>query len=356
MRRMLLCLVTFLAPAAPASAASRPDLAVGRITTSAVTVGPCTAAGCDVRVAVTARVVNRGTRRAARTKLAFFLSRDGRRDRGDVEGLRAPVRAIRGGRARSADVAVSLTGVAPGVYRLIACADVARRIRERGERNNCRASRAFTVRAPLVEPPLAPPAAPAPAPTAPQAPAGCQEDWRRELCALITEAVNRKLFLDMADVVSFALLFQHHRTGQSIPNSIAAGAIETVRRAWDPVRGQTGLPNYRVAGFLGYWADGPYGNLEWQKYPGALDTAEEFGSWWQTYLIVQNTARQNAINQTLNAILQSELAWRNAMDGWKAYDLRLLTAQQYSDATVFAHRTLEDARAAVDAASSAIKP
>ena len=159
MRCALLCLVTFLALAAPASAASRPDLAVGRVTTSGLTVGPCTAAGCDVRLSVAARVVNRGTRRAGQAKLAFFLSRDARRDSGDVEALRTSVRAIRGGRARSADAAVSLTRVAPGAYRLIACADIARRIRERGEGNNCRASRSFTVQAPVVQ---APPAAPAP--------------------------------------------------------------------------------------------------------------------------------------------------------------------------------------------------
>ena len=35
------------------------------------------------------------------------------------------------------------------------------------------------------------------------------------------------------------------------------------------------------------------------------------------------------------------------MDDWKAYDLKLVTAQQYSDVTVFAHRTLEDAQTAV---------
>ena len=79
-------------------------------------------------------------------------------------------------------------------------------------------------------------------------------------------------------------------------------------------------------------------------FPGRLDTPEEFLSWWQTYAIVQSTARQNAINHRLNGIVESEVAWRNAMEDWKAYDLRLITAQQYSDATVFAHRTLEDRR------------
>jgi hypothetical protein len=69
----------------------------------------------------------------------------------------------------------------------------------------------------------------------------------------------------------------------------------------------------------------------------------------------ENTARQNAINHHLNAMIGSELAWRNAMDDWKAYDMRLITAQQYSDATVFAHRTLEDARTDVANAENAVK-
>jgi hypothetical protein len=53
--------------------------------------------------------------------------------------------------------------------------------------------------------------------------------------------------------------------------------------------------------------------------------------------------------------VESEVAWRNAMEEWKAYDLRLITAQQYSDATVFAHRTLEDAQTAVLRAENAVK-
>lgn len=152
-----------------------------------------------------------------------------------------------------------------------------------------------------------------------------------------------------------SLLYQHHRTGQPIAPSIAAGVIEPFRTAWDPVRGQAGLSTYRVAGFLDFWVYSSYAGVDWPRYPDALDTRQEFDSWWQTYGIVQNTARQNAINHSLNGIVQSELAWRNAMDEWKAYDMRLITAQQYSDATVFAHRTLEDAQTAVLAAENAIK-
>jgi hypothetical protein len=171
----------------------------------------------------------------------------------------------------------------------------------------------------------------------------------------IAAAMANRAFFDMADAVTFALLYQHHRTGQAIAPSIAAASIEPHRTAWDPVRGQAGLATYRVAGFLDFWKFSTYAGVDWPRYPDALDTPAEFLSWWQTYAIVQNTARQNAINHRLNAMIGSELAWRNAMDDWKAYDMRLITAQQYSDATVFAHRTLEDARTAVANAENAVK-
>ena len=131
--------------------------------------------------------------------------------------------------------------------------------------------------------------------------------------------------------------------------------IEPYRTAWDPVRGQTGLPYYRVGGFLDFWVYGGYAGVDWARYPAAMDTREELAGWQETYGIVQFTARQNAINHRLNAIVASEAAWRKAMDELKAYDQRLITAQQYSDATVFAHRTSEDVETALANAENAIK-
>ena len=167
------------------------------------------------------------------------------------------------------------------------------------------------------------------------------------MCAEVAKAMADRTFFDMADAVTFVLLYQHHRTKQAIASSIAAGAIDPLRTAWDPVRGQAGLSTYRVAGFLNFWVYGSYAGVDWPRFPNALDTQDQFLSWWQTYGIVQGTARQNAINNSLNAIVESEAAWRKAFNDWKAYDLKLVTAQQYSDATVFAHRTLEDAQTAV---------
>lgn len=331
-----------LASAAPASAAGRPDMEVARATAENVQAS-CDTAGCSVRLTASARIVNRGAKRAGRARLGFFLSGNARRDGGDAAAGRKWVAALGGGQGRRLHAVLFAGGIAPGTYRLIACADVTRRVRERREGNNCRASAPLAVQGP---------AAPQPQTAGPCAEPG----WRSDLCAEIDLAMANRAFGDMADALTFALLYQHLRTGQAIMPSVAAGVIEPYRTAWDPVRGQAGLATYRIAGFLDFWVNGSYGGLDWSKYPDANDTPEEFLSWWQTYGIVQFTARQNAINHSLNGIVQSELAWRKAMDDWKAYDLKLVTAQQYSDATVFAHRTLEDAQTAVMRAANAVKP
>ena len=332
-----LVLVGALATAGPASAAGRADMEVARAGAESVS-SSCDANGCSVRLTASARVANRGALRARRARIGFFLVKDGQR----VSAGRKWVPAIRGGRRRSSVATLSLTGLAPGTYRLLACADVTKRVRESSERNNCRSSASFAIGGTTAQP--APP------------PAACAPGWRAELCAEIDTAMANRWFLDMADALTFALLYQHYYTQQYIPSSVAAAVIEPYRTGWDPIRGRAGIVTYRISGFLDFWVNGAYGGLEWPKYPTALDTPEEFASWLQTYGIVQNTARQNAINHSLNGIVQSELAWRNAMDDWKAWDLKLVTAQQYSDATVFAHRTLEDAQTAVMRAENAIKP
>jgi CARDB len=336
-----LVLAAALASAAPASAAGRADMKVARAAAEDVHFS-CDASGCSVRLRASARVINDGAKRARRARLGFFLSQNGQR----VAIGRKWVPAIGAGQRRRLHAMLFAGGLAPGTYRLIACADVTRRVRERSDANNCRAGGAFTIQggAGQTQP-------------QPQTSAACAEPgWRSDLCAEIDLAMANDSFGDMADALTFALLYQHYRTGQAILPSVAASVIEPYRTAWDPVRGQAGVVTYRIAGFLDFWVNGSYAGVEWWRITDGLDTPEEFLSWWQTYGIAQFTARQNAINHSLNGIVQSEAAWRNAMDDWKAYDLRLVTAQQHSDATVFAHRTLEDAQTAVMRAENAIKP
>ena len=53
----------------------------------------------------------------------------------------------------------------------------------------------------------------APPPQSP-APAPCEPGWRAELCAEIDLAMTNRAFGDMADALTFALLYQHLRTGK----------------------------------------------------------------------------------------------------------------------------------------------
>ncbi len=113
-----------------------------------------------------------------------------------------------------------------------------------------------------------------------------------DLCNEIRLAMANRAFFDMADALTFALLYQHHRTGQAIPSSVAASAIEPIQDAWDPVRGQQGISTYRVSGFLDFWVFSTYAGVEWHRYPNGIPTVQAFLDWWQTYGIVQFTARR----------------------------------------------------------------
>lgn len=137
---MRLALLTTLALAllcatAP-TALARPDLRVLRVSVSsggASTVLP----GGALRVRD--RIANRGRHTARRSTARYYLSRDWRRSRGDVRVGSRSVRALRRrAQSRAARTfAVPRAGV-EGYYRLIACADARRRVRESSERNNCR--------------------------------------------------------------------------------------------------------------------------------------------------------------------------------------------------------------------------
>lgn len=125
--------------AAAAKPRVKPDLAV-----SSVTAPPGAAATVHVRDVVTLR----GS--VARATVGYFLSRDRARSRDDVRlaGGRVATARTRAGSARPA---------VPGrarlqAYYVLACADVANRVRERNERNNCRASRSRVTLLPRFRP------------------------------------------------------------------------------------------------------------------------------------------------------------------------------------------------------------
>lgn len=139
--------------AAPAARA-RADLRVASVAVQPVSVSP----GGMLRLRAVVR--NAGRRRADRSALGFWLSQDPRRGKGDV-ALGGPVKtkALKRGARRAVKRSVTVpASMQVGAWFALACADVAKKVKERNERNNCRASKA-TLQV------VAAPTQPAPTPT-----------------------------------------------------------------------------------------------------------------------------------------------------------------------------------------------
>ncbi len=121
------------------------------------------------------RVRNAGRARSGRFSVRYLLSRDRRRGR-DV-ALRGGRRVgrLRAGRSSSRTTRLRVpSSTAAGRWYILACADSRRRVRERRERNNCRASSGrVLVVSPAAPPAPSPPSSPAPTtPSKPAAPTG----------------------------------------------------------------------------------------------------------------------------------------------------------------------------------------
>ncbi len=127
---LTLALTAAIDPAA--SAATKPDLRVTAVSTSATI-----AAASGLEAAATTK--NRGRRWAPPSKTGFLLSKDERRDEADLvlEGRHAVPKL----KPRKKSRGQAHLGVVPSTpaarYRLLACADIARRITEANESNNC---------------------------------------------------------------------------------------------------------------------------------------------------------------------------------------------------------------------------
>lgn len=128
-----------------------------------VAVDPAEAvAGGTVRVQVTVR--NKGKRAVKPTRTRFYVSRDARWQKKDPAVATIRTMRLKAGKSAKATRTLRLPeNLAPGTYRIIACADVTRRVRESNEKNNCRmAKRALVVKRPAViapPPPVKPPPA-----------------------------------------------------------------------------------------------------------------------------------------------------------------------------------------------------
>jgi len=141
--RLALSLLLFalLIVSAPASAAARngPDLASGSLKGKPKALAPGT------RFTVKVRVRNAGNRRAGKSTLDLYLGLKARHRGKDLRIGRSRVGVIRPHKSKVVKIKAKLPAIAartlkPGSYRLIACVDALHKVKERNERNDCRAA------------------------------------------------------------------------------------------------------------------------------------------------------------------------------------------------------------------------
>ena len=155
----MVAIVAAIALSGTAGAAVRkPDLTVAKLSLSHKSV----IAGGAVRV--TAKVKNRGAKKAPATKLAVYLSKDARKSASDAKLGTKKLRAVKPRKSGTGKLTVKLRG--PGTWRLIACADATRKVKERSEKNNCRAATITVTGSPATDDtPPAPGGTPSPTPS-----------------------------------------------------------------------------------------------------------------------------------------------------------------------------------------------
>lgn len=136
--------LTVVAAAAWASAAprrGRPDFVVTRVSRPPVSVA------IGQRFTLSIQIANEGRRSAGSTRTRVFLSEDRKHNKGDVALTGTlPLHRLGAGRRVGAKVALRVpAGTKLGPYRVLVCADATSRVKERDERNNCRATKTRVV-------------------------------------------------------------------------------------------------------------------------------------------------------------------------------------------------------------------
>jgi hypothetical protein len=100
------------------------------------------AAFANGKLAVAVTIKNKGNKKAKKTQTGIYLSKDGKISQDDKGVAGLETKKLRPKRKTTLRGALPLpTGLQPGAYRVIACADATGKVRERKEGNNCKASR-----------------------------------------------------------------------------------------------------------------------------------------------------------------------------------------------------------------------
>lgn len=115
-----------------------PDLVVGKVSKPPASV----VVGSAITISVKLR--NKGHAKAHKSKAGLYLAKGKKLTHKDRRLEQAKVKALRSHKKAKAKFKVVLPAkTAPGTYRLIACADDKRSLRESKEKDNCRASKQF---------------------------------------------------------------------------------------------------------------------------------------------------------------------------------------------------------------------
>jgi CARDB len=120
-----------------------PDLIVTKVSK------PPATAVVGSKITVVVKLRNKGSVKAKKSRVALYLAKGKKHAKKDRRLKRAKVKSLRAGKKGKAKLKVTLPGnAAPGTYRLIACADDTKKVRESKEKDNCRATKKFKLTPP----------------------------------------------------------------------------------------------------------------------------------------------------------------------------------------------------------------
>jgi hypothetical protein len=115
-----------------------PDLVVGKVSK------PPASLVVGSKITISVKLRNKGQAKARKSKVGLYLAKGKKLTHKDRRLKRTRVKALRSHKKAKAKFKVLLPAKsAPGTYRLIACADDGKSLRESKEKDNCRASKRF---------------------------------------------------------------------------------------------------------------------------------------------------------------------------------------------------------------------
>jgi hypothetical protein len=163
---------------------------------------------------------------------------------------------------------------------------------------------------------------------------------------LMEQLVPQQFSLQPEDIVTFGLLM-HHLETQQPPSIIAVDA------SLERVRQQHNIPSnsHRVKGFRAFWYSYASSN-DWTRHTMDANTVVQQ---FELYLTHKFITRQGAINHRLAGIVDSETAWRNAMEAQLQWERQRRTREEVAMAEHHAWETIMHSDAAIQAAARAMQ-